>query len=78
MGIPAVCEILDDFDKFLGEHPFVVADKDTLENKLSALIENESMRIEYGQMGKNWVRKVHNPLNAITPLLEAYREAGWI
>ena len=78
MGIPTVCQILPDFEKFLGEHPFVNADEQNLEDVLMELIESPQMRTEFGEKGKLWVRKVHNPVDAIEPLLETYREEGWI
>jgi len=78
MGIPTVCQILPDFEKFLSEHPFVNADEQNLEDVLMELIESPQMRTEFGEKGKLWVRKVHNPVDAIEPLLETYREEGWI
>ena len=78
MGIPTVCEILPDFENFLGEHPFINTNAKNLEKVLIELIENLKMRAEFGEKGKLWVRKVHNPIDAIEPLLEIYRKEGWL
>jgi len=76
MGIPVVCQILPDFERFLGEHPFVNADERTLENVLIQLVKSEDMRIDYGERGREWVRRVHSPVDAIEPLLGVYRKEG--
>ncbi len=76
MGIPVICQILPDFERFLGEHPFVVADANSLVEVISALVESADMREDYGARGYEWVRRVHNPLSAVEPLLEVYKKEG--
>ena len=73
MGIPVVCQILPDLEKFLGRHPLVNADAESLESVLEKLITSPDMRTEYGNRGYEWVRMVHNPLKAIEPLLDTYK-----
>ncbi len=78
MGIPTVVELMPDFERFLQKHPFAVADKNSLENVVEKLIESKNLRDEMGEIGKEWVKKVHNPVRTAEIIAEKYKKAGWI
>jgi len=60
MNIPTITEFTPDYEEFLKEHPFVLANKETLYYKLLKLIDNEKYRLDIGNSGRNWVIKNHS------------------
>jgi len=78
MGIPSVVELMPDFEKFLGYHPFVNADISHLAVALEKLIESEQLRQELGDKGREWVYKVHDPLKSASEVLAKYEMKGWV
>ncbi len=78
MGIPVVVQIMPDFERFLGRHPFVNADERSLVRVLSELVESEDMRAHYGGMGREWVERVHDPARCAETIAKQYRELGWL
>ena len=78
MGIPTIVEIQPDFERFLGKHPFVNADRNFLEKAVEKLIADKNLRDEIGEFGKNWVKEVHNPIKAAEVIFEHYKKAGWL
>ena len=60
MGIPTITNMTDDYNNWLPENPFTVANNEKqLYEKLFELIENKSLREELGLKGKSWVTKYH-------------------
>ncbi len=76
MGIPCAVEILDDFAHFLGKNPFIHITAKNIVEKISPFIESTELRTQFGEMGKNWVEKIHNPQNALQLLFESYHREG--
>lgn len=71
LGIPTVTEFTPDYERFLREHPFVLADEHTLYESLLELIDNERYRIDMGQKGRQWVRE-HHGFESVWEVLVGY------
>ncbi|MCD6501771.1 glycosyltransferase family 1 protein, partial [bacterium] len=78
MGIPTVVQLLPDHEKFIGEHPFVVADSENLPEILETLATNPDLREGKSAMGREWVKRFHDPNRAIDIILKKYAELGWL
>jgi hypothetical protein len=63
MGIPSAVEILGDFEKVLGDHPFIKVSRDTIVDNLKPYIESEELRKKSSEKGRAWVQARHDPLN---------------
>lgn len=75
MGIPTITNMTDDYAAWLPENPFVVANNsDELYIKLNELIDSIDLRKEFGEKGKNWVRKYHSPKSVDKRLKELYKK----
>jgi len=60
MGIPTITNMTEEYEKWLPENPFVVANNaDQLYKKLIALIDSKNLRKEFAERGKNWLKKYH-------------------
>lgn len=70
MGIPTAVEILPDFEKRLGDHPFINISKNTLAEKLIPFIQSEALRKEWGEKSKKWVKEKHDPISVFRKILE--------
>ncbi len=70
MGIPTAVEILPDFGKVLGDHPFINISRDTLAEKLVPFIQSETLRKEWGEKSKKWVKEKHDPMIVSRKILE--------
>jgi hypothetical protein len=78
MGIPTIIELLPDHEDFIGEHPFITADDDSLSYILQELILDEPKRLEIASAGKKWVREFHRPSRAVDVMHERYSELKWL
>jgi len=78
MGIPTVVELLPDHEEFIGKHPFVIANSDTLADVLRGLIDDEPRRRELTQIGPKWVAEFHSPARTVDIIHEKYHDLGWL
>lgn len=74
MGIPTITNMTKDYEDWLPENPFVVANNENeLYIKLNELIDSKDLREWHGKKGKEWVNKFHDPENVNKRLYELYR-----
>lgn len=78
IGLPTITDMAWDFDKWLPENPFIVADENNLKEKLSELIDNKDKLLKKRGEGRQWVEKYHSPSEINKILLKYYSEAGII
>ena len=79
MGIPTITNMTRDYEKWLPENPFIVANNFAeLYKSLVELIDNENYRIENGKKGIEWVKKYHGFEGVNENLMKLYREKGII
>lgn len=74
MGIPTITNMTREYDNWLPENPFVVANSgDELFKKLVELIDSKNLREEFGAKGKLWVAKYHGYESVNSRLQELYK-----
>ncbi|MFN3820688.1 MAG: glycosyltransferase [bacterium] len=78
MGIPTVTLINPFVERFLGDHPFINANVNTLRDVLIKIIENPHLREESGRKGREWVVRNHSIEAVMDKLYGYYQELGWI
>lgn len=76
MGIPTITNMSKDYEEWLPENAFVVANNaDDLYGRLNELIESEELRNDIGEKGKTWVDKYHGYKSVNNHLYELYKES---
>lgn len=79
MGIPTITNMTREYENWLPENPFVVANNaDDLFEQLIRLIDDEEFRISNGKAGKDWVEKYHSFESVNKALKELYKTKGII
>ncbi len=78
MGLPTLTDMNCGMDTWLPENPFIVADKDTLADKLIELIDSEELRKSKRESSRKWVDKYHSYSSVFAKLTEYYQKAGII
>jgi len=77
MGIPTITNMTEEYQSFLKENPFVVANNaKELKEKLIELIDNKNLREEIGKKSIEWLKKYHSYENVSKRLLELYKTHG--
>ncbi len=72
MGIPTITDMNCGMDTWLPENPFVVANRDTLAERLLDLINDEKLREEKRSASRKWVEKYHSYGSVFKKLKEYY------
>lgn len=77
MGIPTITNMTEEYQEFLGDHPFVVANNENeLKEKLIELIDSKNLRESIGKKSIEWVRKVHSYKSVNDQLMKLYQTHG--
>lgn len=75
MGIPTITNMTKDYEKWLPENPFVIANNEKeLYNSINELIDNKKLREEIGQKSINWIKKYHGYESVNKKLYELYKK----
>lgn len=69
MRIPTAVQILPDFERVLGDHPFINISKETLYDTLIPFIQSKELRETVGARGREWVRERHDPVSVSRKML---------
>jgi hypothetical protein len=78
LGIPAVVEIIGEYERLLPNHPFVKATRETLEDVLYRLLTDPTLRQEKRAQGLKWVRDFCHPKRIMEVIYGEYKKQGWI
>ncbi|MBN1754861.1 glycosyltransferase [bacterium] len=78
MGIPTAVTILPDYQKFLGDNPFINISRKDIYSRLETLIQSECELEQLSFSGREWVRNQHDPERCLNLVLEQYQKSGWI
>jgi glycosyltransferase involved in cell wall biosynthesis len=78
MGMPVVTNIPPPMLGRIRDHPFVLADSDTVYAALEELIQDEHRCRQLAAQGRQWVKARHDVQSVGDQLYEYYREAGWL
>lgn len=74
IGIPTITNMTHEYEKWLPENPFVVANNaNELYNRLCELIEDKNLRYELCEKGRVWVKKYHGYESVNKRLKELYK-----
>lgn len=60
MGIPTCTSLSEDYESYLGSHPFINVNEKNLRQKLVELIEDRGLRRRKAVEGREWVEKFHD------------------
>lgn len=78
LGIPTITEIPEEYESMLSGHPFLNANKKSLEDVLYNLLTNEELRKKKSKEGLKWVNEFPNPKRVMGLIYQEYRRVGWI
>ena len=78
MGIPCMTSMMDAYQTFLGDHPFLVTTPETLEAQLCELARNPQALLERSRRGREWVERVHGADRIVEKIYATYRDKGWM
>jgi hypothetical protein len=70
MGIPTAAEILPDFERVIGDHPFINVSRGTIAERLAPFVESEPLRKQRGETARKWVADRHDPVAVSRAMLE--------
>jgi hypothetical protein len=74
MGIPTITEMTPDYAAWLPENPFILATRETLYESILELIDNDELRKELKERGRQWVIRYHSYQAVHQRLMDLYRE----
>ena len=74
MGIPTVTEFTEDYDKFLGKHPFYTVNRENFIQRMKKLIENRDLRLRLKVEGREWAIEKHGAENVVRRHHRYYEE----
>jgi hypothetical protein len=77
MGIPTCVELMQDFDQFLGDHPFINVNKNNIFAKIEELI-NFDNHAQIADKGRKWLQQTHSPKTTVGEMIDNYCRLGWI
>ncbi len=78
MGLCTVTNLSEDYQQFIPDHPFALAEPHNLEAVLRELILDTELREKYAAAGPGWIKKTHNWEAVAKHMHKRYAELGWI
>jgi glycosyltransferase involved in cell wall biosynthesis len=78
MGLVCLTELVEKYQSFIPDHPFIEVDKENLEETLLELTQKKDFLINKKIESKNWVKKHHSIASVSKSLYSFYKEKTWI
>ncbi|MBT3299592.1 MAG: glycosyltransferase [Candidatus Marinimicrobia bacterium] len=78
MGLVCMTELVEPYQTFIPDHPFIHITAETFEQSLRDLISNPALLKEKKQKSKAWVEKYHSHKSVSKVLYAYYKQKGWI
>jgi hypothetical protein len=78
LGIPSMTSMEPAYERFLGEHPFLLTRPETLEDQLVELARDPSVLVPRARRGREWIERVHGADQVVRRLYARYRALGWM
>lgn len=78
MGIPVITNIPEEMHRFIGIHPFIQAEPDTLVSVIERCVNSPDWLREVSIEGRAWVEERHDVVNVVDCLYSCYRSKGWL
>ncbi len=74
IGLPTITEFTKDYEEFLPENPFIVANEETLYDVIANIIKNPEILFEYSRRSVNWLKKYHSYEAVNNNLMKLYHK----
>ena len=71
-------KLLEEYKKFIPDHPFIAIDKSNIRQKIIQLTEDKEMLLHKKSEGQKWVTKYHGIKNVVESLYSHYEKLSWI
>lgn len=78
LGLVCLTELVEQYQVFIPDHPFVPITAETLESTLRSLVDRPEEIRSRKKVGRDWVVKYHDYNNTGQRLYELYREREWL
>ncbi|MCF7803902.1 MAG: glycosyltransferase [Candidatus Marinimicrobia bacterium] len=78
MGLCCCTNLIQQYEEFLPDHPFVNVSNETLYEDLNQLLDDPEKIRDRARYGKRWVEKYHDVKNVIRSVYMIYHREGWI
>ena len=78
MGLVCLTELVEEYQNFIPDHPFVMVTKKNLEKRILGLTQNKDLLINKKFEGKKWVKKHHGIASVSKSLYSYYKDRSWI
>ena len=78
LGLVCLTELVDEYQKFIPDHPFIIITKESLEEDIRSLIQNKKKLLNKKNNSREWVEKYHDITNVANSLYLYYSKNSWI
>jgi hypothetical protein len=78
MGLCCVTELIDEYVKFIPDHPFVNVNENNVYDTIKSLINNREVLLDHKKKSREWAIKHHDLHNTGKVLYQYYQERGII
>ena len=78
MGLVCLTELVEEYQKFIPNHPFIMVTKKNLKQSILDLIQDKDLLINKKFESKKWVKKHHSIASVSKHLYKYYKEKLWI
>lgn len=78
MGLVCLTELVEEYQKFIPDHPFVMITKESLRKTILYLIQNKEILLKKKIESRDWVLKYHSISSVAKSLYSHYEEKSWI
>ena len=69
---------MEEYQKFIPDHPFIMVTKESLEKNIILLIQNKKDLLRKKNNSREWVEKYHDITNVSNSLYSYYSKNLWI
>ena len=78
MGLVCLTELVEEYQNFIPDHPFIMIKKESLKKTILELRQNEELLINKKIESRDWVKKYHGISSVTESLYSYYEEKSWI
>ena len=78
LGLVCLTELVEEYQKFIPDHPFIMVTKESLEKNIILLIQNKKDLLRKKNNSREWVEKYHDITNVSNSLYSYYSKNLWI
>jgi len=78
MGLVCLTELVEEYQSFIPDHPFIMITKENLKKTILELIQNKELLINKKIESRKWVEKYHGISSVANSLYSYYEEKLWI